>query len=70
MGPHQTDKLLQSKGNQKENKKGQLTEREAIVSNDVTDKGLISKIYSQPLSKSKLILTLTLTNWFCPKAWD
>ena len=46
MGPHQTEKLLHSKGNQKENKK-QLTEWEKIVSNDVTDKGLISKIYKQ-----------------------
>ena len=44
MGPHQTDKLLHSKGNQKE-KKRQLTEWEKIVSNDATDKGLISKLY-------------------------
>ena len=44
MGLNQTDKLSHSKGNQKE-KKEQLTEREKIVSNDATDKGLISKIY-------------------------
>ena len=48
MGPHQTEKLLHSKGNQKENKK-QLTEWEKIVANDATDKGLISKIYKQLL---------------------
>ena len=46
MGPNQTVKLLHSKGNQKENKK--TTYRwEKIVSNDATDKGLISRIYKQ-----------------------
>ena len=45
MGPNQTDQLLHSKGNQKENR--QLTEWEKIVSNDAIDKGLISKIYKQ-----------------------
>ena len=45
MGPHQTEKLLHSKGNQKE--KRQLTEWEKIVSNDAADKGLISRIYKQ-----------------------
>ena len=39
MGPNQTDKLLHSKGNQKE--------WEKIVSKDATDKGLISRIYKQ-----------------------
>ena len=43
MGPNQTDKLLHNKGNQKR----QLTEWEKIVSNDATDKGLISKIHKQ-----------------------
>ena len=53
MGPNQTDKVLHSKGNQKENKR-QLTDWENIVSNDATDKGLISRIYKkliQPNSK-------------------
>ena len=45
MRPNQTDKILCSKGNQKENR--QLTEWEKIVSNDATDKGIISKIYKQ-----------------------
>ena len=44
MGPNQTEKLLHSKGNQKENR--QLTEEEKIVTNNTTDKGLISKIYN------------------------
>ena len=37
---------MHSKGNQKENKR-QLTEWEKIVSNDATDKDLISRIYKQ-----------------------
>ena len=45
MGPNQSDELLHSKGNQKENR--QLTEWEKIVSNDAIDKGVISKIYKQ-----------------------
>ena len=40
--PNQTHKLFHSKGNKK--KKRQLTEWEKIVSNDATDKGLISSI--------------------------
>ena len=47
MGPNQPDKLLHSKGNHKKNKKKKDTEWEKIVSSDVTDKGLISKIYKQ-----------------------
>ena len=46
MGPHQTDKLLHSKGNQKENKKTLYRMGENSF-NDATDKGLISKIYKQ-----------------------
>ena len=46
MGPNQTDKLWHSKGNHKKTKR-QLTEWEKIVSNDATDKGLISKICKQ-----------------------
>ena len=47
VGPKQTDKLLHSKGNQKEKTKRQLTEWEKIVLSDATDKGLICKIYKQ-----------------------
>ena len=46
MGPNQTDKLLHSKGNHKKTKR-QPKEWEKIVSNDATDKGLMSKIYKQ-----------------------
>jgi len=50
MGPNQTDKLLHNKGNHKKNQnrtKRQPTELEKIVSNNATDKGLISKVYKQ-----------------------
>ena len=46
MGANQTDKILHSKGNHKKLNK-QLTEWEKIVSNDATDKGLISRMYKQ-----------------------
>ena len=46
MGPNQADKLLHSKGNQKENKKTTYRMDE-FASNDATDKGVISKIYQQ-----------------------
>ena len=45
MGPNQTEKFLHRKGNHKKTR--QLTEWEKIVSNDATDKGLISRIYKQ-----------------------
>jgi len=47
METNQTDQLLHSKGNTKKKTKRQLTEWEKIVSNDATDKGLLSKIYKQ-----------------------
>ena len=46
MGPNQTYKLLQRKGNHKK-KKRQPTEFERIIANDATDKSLISKIYKK-----------------------
>ena len=46
MGPNQTEKLLHSKGNPKENKKTTYGMGEN-VSNDATNKGLISRIYKQ-----------------------
>ena len=47
MGTSQTYKVLHSKGNHThtKRKKRQLTEWEKIFANDVTDKGLISKIH-------------------------
>ena len=50
MGPNPTDKFFHSKGNHKQTNKQtkrQLTEWEKIVSNDATDRGLISRIYKQ-----------------------
>ena len=46
MGPNQTYQLLHSKGNYKQDER-QHTEQEKIFANDVTDKGLISKVYKQ-----------------------
>ena len=47
MGPNQTQKFLNSKGNPKQHKKP--TEWEKIFASESTDKGLISKIYKQLL---------------------
>ena len=52
MGTNQTDKFLHSKVNHKKTPKRQLTEWEKIVSNDATDKGLISKIHTNNLYNS------------------
>ena len=46
MGPNQTYKLLHSKETINKTKR-QPTDWEKIFANDVTDKGLISKIYKQ-----------------------
>ena len=48
VGPNQTDKLCAAKETQKKTKR-QLTEWEKMVSNDATDKSLISRIYKQPI---------------------
>jgi len=52
MGSNQTDNYSAAKEAIKK-KKRQLTEWEKIVSNDTTDKGLISKICKQFLQQSK-----------------
>ena len=45
-GPNQTYKSLHSKGNHfKKKEKRQPAEREKMITNDVTDKDLILKIY-------------------------
>ena len=46
MGPNQTQQLLHSKRNHNKMKR-QPTELGKIFANDVTDKGLISKIHKQ-----------------------
>ena len=61
MGPNQTSKLLYSKGNHKQNEKTACGMGE-IPANDVTDKGLISKIYKQLM---QLSLSLSLCVCVC-----
>ena len=48
MGLHQIKKLFHSKGNHQQNEK-QLTEWEKMFANDISDKGLMSKIYKELL---------------------
>ena len=49
MGPNEAKELLHNRENRKKNKKNkrQPMEWEKIVSNEATDKGLVSKIYKQ-----------------------
>ena len=52
MGLKQTDKLCTAKETKKKTKR-QLTEWEKIVSNDTTDKGLISRISTYTTQQQK-----------------
>ena len=52
MGPNQTYKLLHSKETINKTKR-QPTEWEEILTNDVTNKGLIFKIYKQRIQLNK-----------------
>ena len=61
MGPNQTEKLLHSKGNHKTNKK--TTYREKIISNDATDKGLISEICKQFIQPNSKKANIPMEKW-------
>ena len=62
MGPNQTDKLLHSKGNQKENKKTTYRMGENSF-NDAMDKGLISRIYKQLIQPNSKKANQSMEKW-------
>ena len=51
MGPHQHKKLLHSKGNNQQNEKA-MDGKEKIFANDISDKGLVSKICKNLLNST------------------
>ena len=51
MGPNQTWKICTAGEMIKKKKKKTTLEQEKTVSNDATEKGLISKIYKQPIQQ-------------------
>uniref|UniRef100_A0A8W4FCL2 Uncharacterized protein n=1 Tax=Sus scrofa TaxID=9823 RepID=A0A8W4FCL2_PIG len=62
MGPHQTEKLCTAKETKKKTRR-QLTEWEKIVSNDATDKGLISRIYKQLIQPNSKKANQSMEKW-------
>ena len=53
LGPHQNKKLLHSEGKETISKtKRQLMEWEKIFANDISDKGLVSKIYKELINST------------------
>ena len=61
MGPNETDKLLPSKGNQKETKR-QLTEWEKMISNDGTDEAKSPEYVSNLNNSTAKKRTIQLKN--------
>ena len=62
MGSDQTDTFCTAKETKKKTKR-QLTEREKIVSNDATDKGLISRIYKQLIQLNSKTANNPIEKW-------
>ena len=62
MGPHQTEKFCTAKETKKKTKR-QLTEWEKTVSNEATDKGLISRIYKQLIQPNSKKTNQSMEKW-------
>ena len=63
MGLNQTDKFCTEKENPQKKTKRQLAEWEKIVSNDATNKGLISRIYKQLIQPNSKKANQSMEKW-------
>ena len=62
MGPTQTQKLCTAKETINKTKR-QPTDWKKVFANDVTDKGLVSKIYKQLITFNSITIRNPLKNW-------